>query len=289
LQAATWRSSTHEIVVVDNGSSDGTVSMLARDCPDVVVLANQQNMGFCKAGNQGARRATGRHLLFLNDDTLIVGDAVAQLVEWLDDHPKAGSIGSRLLNTDGSDQFSSGRRFTTPSAALFGRRSPLTRLFPGAPWARAYLLSNLVDSAAPYEVDWLSAAAMMVRRDAFDAAGGLVEDFYYFHEQIFFKRLKQAGFEVYLHPQSTIVHHEGAGSGVRTRRVRRRHIQAFHQAAWRWYCLHHDLGLYHPLRGLAAAMLTVRAGALIAADALKREKPADAQLHAGRPEGGVAL
>jgi N-acetylglucosaminyl-diphospho-decaprenol L-rhamnosyltransferase len=263
--------------------------MLRRDDPDVVVLANAANEGFCKAGNQGARRARGRHLLFLNDDTLIIEDAVARLVEWLDDHPQAGSIGSRLLNSDGTDQFSSGRRFTTPSAALFGRRSPLTRLFPDAPWARSYLMSDLIDSSAPYEVDWLSAAAMMVRRDAFEAVGGLAEDYYYFHEQIFFKRLKDARFGVFLDPQSKIIHHEGVGSGVRTRRVRRRHIQAFHQAAWRWYCEHHDLGPYHPTRAAAALLLSARACVLIAADTLKRDTRAAVQLQAGRPEGGVAL
>jgi N-acetylglucosaminyl-diphospho-decaprenol L-rhamnosyltransferase len=289
LRAAAWRAVTYEIVVVDNGSSDGTLDMLGRDDPDVVVLANAVNEGFCKAGNQGARRARGRHLLFLNDDTLILGDAVTRLVEWLDDHPQAGAIGSRLLNSDGTDQFSSGRRFTTPSAALFGRRSPLTRLFPDAPWARSYLMSDRIDSRAPYEVDWLSAAAMMVRRDAFEAAGGLAEDYYYFHEQIFFKRLKDASFGVFLDPESKIIHHEGVGSGVRTRRVRRRHIQAFHQAAWRWYCDHHNLGPYHPVRAVAALLLSARACALIAADMLKRDTGAAVQLQAGRPEGGVAL
>lgn len=290
LRAAVWRTLTYEIVVVDNGSSDGTLDMLQRDDAGVVVLANFTNVGFCKAGNQGARVARGRHLLFLNDDTLMVGDAIAALVEWLDTHARAGSIGSRLLNTDGSDQFSSGRRFTTPSAAVFGRRSPLTRLFPRTPWARAYLLSDLIDSAEPYEVDWLSAAAMMVRRDAFDAAGGLAEDFYYFHEQVFFKRVKDAGFTVYLHPQSKIVHHEGAGSGVRTRRVRRRHIEAFHRAAWQWYCAHHNLGPSHPVRLVAGALLWARARTLILADAvMKRDAPAAAQLQTGRPEGGVAL
>ena len=289
IHAAVWRGVTYEIVVVDNGSTDGTVAMLKAEYPEVIVVANPTNVGYCKAGNQGADVSSGRHLLFLNDDTLMIDDAIAALVEWADAHD-AAMIGSRLLNTDGTDQFSSGRSFTTPAAAIFGRKSVLTRLFPNAPWARNYLLSDRIDDNEPYEVDWLSAAAMMVRRDWFEMAGRLAEDFYYFHEQGFCARLKQAGGRVYLHPQSKIIHHEGAGSGVRTRRVRRRHITAFHAAAFRWFCLHHGLGPLHPVRYVAAALLWGRAACLVTLETLKPEPAAaTAQVEAGRPEGGVAI
>jgi GT2 family glycosyltransferase len=131
---------------------------------------------------------------------------------------------------------------------------------------------------------------MMVRRDVFEAVGGLAEDFYYFHEQVFCARVKDAGHRIYLHPQSRIVHHEGAGSGVRTRAVRRRHIKAFHSAALKWFCLHHGLRPWHPLRHVAAGALAARAWMLIALDSLKPEHEQTAQqVHGGRPEGGVAL
>lgn len=289
IHGAQWRAVTYEIIVVDNASTDGTVAMLAADFPDVRVIANDANVGFCKAGNQGAAISRGRHLLFLNDDTLMIDDAIAALVEWADAND-AEMIGSRLLNTDGTDQFSSGRSFTTPAATIFGRKSVLTRLFPNAKWARQYLLSDKVNLSQPYEVDWLSAAAMMVRRDAFDRAGGLAEDFYYFHEQVFCARLKRNGGKVYLHPQSRIIHHEHVGSGVRTGRVRRRHIMAFHAAALKWFCLHHDLGPVHPVRLFAAAALYTRALALALLDWARPEHAATAsQLKAGRPEGGVAV
>ena len=289
IYAARWRRVTFEIIVVDNASTDGTPAMLAADFPDVRVVANDSNVGYCRAGNQGAAVSRGRHLLFLNDDTLIIDDAVASIAEWADAHG-AAMIGSRLLNTDGTDQFSSGRSFTTPAATVFGRKSVLTRLFPNAPWVRRYLRTDLCNSNEPYEVDWLSAAAMMVRRDVFEQAGGLAEDFYYFHEQVFCARVKRAGGRVYLHPQSRIIHHEGVGSGVRTRRVRRRHIVAFHAAALRWFCLHHNLGPVHPVRLIAAAALWVRAGLLVAADAFKTEQVSTmSQIQTGRPEGGVAL
>src|SRR5262249_10866081 len=157
----------YEIIVVDNGSTDGTPQMLAADYPEVRLVANRGNAGYCRAGNQGAAIARGRHLMFLNDDTLMIDDALAALVEWADANG-AAMIGSPWLNPVAPDQLSSGRRFTTPAAAFFGRKSALTRLFPHAPWARAYLMSDRLDSDQPYEVDWLSAAAMMVRRDVFD-------------------------------------------------------------------------------------------------------------------------
>jgi hypothetical protein len=107
---------------------------------------------------------------------------------------------------------------------------------------------------------------------------------------VFCARGKKAGGRIFRHPQSRISHHEGVGSGVRTRRIRRRHIVAFHSAAYRWFCEHHGFGPMHPVRLATAAGLTVRAACLMAIDALKPEQPSTtAQLDSGRPEGGVAL
>jgi N-acetylglucosaminyl-diphospho-decaprenol L-rhamnosyltransferase len=290
LRNAEWRKVSYEILVVDNGSRDGAPEMVRQDFPWVTLIANEYNAGYCPAGNQGAHAARGRYLLFLNDDILILADALPRLVEFMDSRPRVGMIGSRLLNADGSDQFSSGRTFPTPMNALFGRKSILTRIFPRAPWAKGYLLSHLVDSAEPYQVDWLSAAAMMVRSELFQQLGGLAEDFYYFHEMVFCKRVQRAGYEVYLDPQSKIIHYEGVGSGVRTKRVRRKHIVSFHDAAFRWFYQHHAIGAYNPLRLFIAAVLWGRAGFLITADTLKPSSRKQAEeLQAGRPEGGVAL
>jgi hypothetical protein len=284
LQQASWRNVTYEIIVADNGSTDGTLELLAEGYPNVRLLAIGRNIGFCPAGNLAAREAAGRFLLFLNDDILVRDDAIARLVEWMDAHPGAGMIGSRLLNLDGTDQFSSGRTYPSPVNALFGRKSVLTRLFPNAHWARKYLLSDRVNSTEPYPVDWVSAAAMMVRREAFEKSGGLAEDFYYFHEMVICSRCQKAGYTVWLHPQSKIVHYEGAGSGVRTRRVRRKHIDGFHRAAYRWYCLHRGFGRLHPMRLAVAAVLAARAAALIVVDSLRPGPRAG-----DRPEGGTAI
>lgn len=289
LAQSEWRGVTREVIVVDNGSTDGSLELLRASYPDVRVLANGRNVGFCPAGNQGAGAARGRYLLFLNDDIIIKDDAIAKLVEWMDQHSEAGMIGSRLLNIDGTDQFSSGRTFPSPMNAIFGRKSVLTRWFPRARWARGYLLSDRVNATEPYSVDWISAAAMMARADVFHQIGGLAEDFYYFHEMIICKRCLDAGYSVWLDPRSKIIHYEGAGSGVRTRQVRRKHIERFHLAAYRWYCMHNGIGRLNPARAIIAGVLAARAAILIAADGLKGAPVQAMQETQNRPEGGVAL
>ena len=290
LRETEWRNVSCEIIVVDNASSDGTQEMVRTEFPWVKLIANDRNVGYCPAGNQGAQVARGRYLLFLNDDILILDDALPRLVEFMAAQRKVGMIGSRLLNADGTDQFSSGRTFPTPMNALFGRKSFLTRVFPRARWAQKYLLSHRVNEETAYQVDWLSAAAMMVRGDLFRQLGGLAEDFYYFHEMVFCKRVQDAGYQVYLDPKSRILHYEGAGSGVRTKRVRRKHILAFHAAAIRWFCRHHHIGARSPLRPLITALLWSRAALLVCIDALQPNgRRATQELQAGRPEGGVAL
>jgi GT2 family glycosyltransferase len=288
IREAEWRGNTFEIIVADNGSTDGTVEMLRSDYHDVRVVANTRNVGYCKAGNEAAEIARGRYFLFLNDDILIIDDALAKLVEFMNRTRNAGMVGSRLLNLDGTDQFSSGRAFTSPMNALFSRKSPLTKLFPSAPWVKNYLLWDRITGTEPYEVDWISAAAMMVRREAFESAGKLVEEFYYFHEQIICKRMQQAGFKNYLHPQSKIIHYEGMGSGRRTRRIRRMHIQRFHSAAFKWYCLHNKIGPWSPRRLIVGVLLMLRASVAVLWEMLKVERP-QPKPSVDRPEGGIPL
>jgi N-acetylglucosaminyl-diphospho-decaprenol L-rhamnosyltransferase len=288
IKNSIWRKTTYEIIVVDNGSTDGTLDILASEHHDVQVIANRSNVGFCKAGNQGSEISRGRYVMFLNDDILILDDAFPLLIEFMDAHSNVGMVGSRLLNIDGTDQFSSGRAFPSPLNAVFGRKSVLTRLFPNAPPARRYLLSPQVLGTEPYEVDWLSAAAMLIRREAFYEVKGLAEDFYYFHEMIICDRVQRAGHTVYLHPLSKILHYEGAGSGVRTRRIRTAHVKRFHIAAYRWFCLHHRISKHNPVRLLIGGALAVRAGFLIAVETMRAETEATTkEIRIGRPEGGI--
>lgn len=266
LLAAQWRDCTYELIYVDNGSRDNTRAMLA-EFPQVRTIFNDRNLGFCKAGNQAAAIADSRYLFFLNDDTLVIGDAICLLKEFLDSTPEAAVAGSRLLYPDMSEQWS-GRRFATPLNAIFGRRSLLSRMFPEAAPVRAYVYKDEVRAGVPFVVDWVSAAAMMVRREAFDRAGGLVEDYYYFHESVFCDRIHKAGGKNYLLPQSKIIHYEGKGSGPRPLASRIWHVKNFHIGAYRFYCEYHGLTPLDPRRYFAAALMSVRALLMVVAHSI---------------------
>jgi N-acetylglucosaminyl-diphospho-decaprenol L-rhamnosyltransferase len=268
LAAAEWRGYSWEVVYVDNGSKDGTPAMVAEQFPEVVVVANRSNLGFCKAANQGARRANGRHFYFLNDDTIVKDDAISLLIEYADAHPEVGTVGSRLVYPDGTEQFS-GRRFPALVNGVWGRRSLLTRLFPDAPWVKKYLCADQLNGSEPFAVDWVSAAGQIVRREVFERVGGFAEDYYYWHEAVFCDRISAAGNQVLLHPRSTVVHFEGKGSGPRPFKTQRFHIVDFHWGAFRCYCEHYRLRWWHPLRGVAATALATRAGCLLAVSAVR--------------------
>jgi len=258
LEKAQWRGITYDCIYIDNGSTDGSARMMAEQFPWVRLVENPSNVGYCPAANQGARLSRARYLYLLNDDTLVLDDAIALLVETMDLTPQCGTIGSRLLYPDGTEQWS-GRRFPTLLYSLFGRKSAIAARFPNFKPVREYLCKDQLAAGEPFEVDWVSAAGQIVRREAFDQVGGLAEDYYYWHETVFCDRLKAAGYSVMLHPGSKVIHYEGMGSGPRPYPVQRFHIINFNQGAYRCYCEHYKLGFWSIRRFAAAAMLAGRA------------------------------
>lgn len=265
VQAAQWPACTYEVIYVDNGSRDDSVARVRELYPHVPLIANPENRGYCPAANQGARIAKGDYFFFLNDDTIVLDDAIARALRTLKARPDAGVVGSRLLNLDRTDQWS-GRRFPTLWSAFLGRRSWLTRFMPQAAPVADYLCKKEVAAGVPFEADWVSAAAMMVSATDHWAIGGFAEDYYYWHEAVYCDRMRDAGRKVVLDPQSQIVHYEGKGSGKRTYPVLRWHIRDFHRGAFRCFCEHYGLSRFNPLSWLVGAALTTRASLLLAAN-----------------------
>jgi GT2 family glycosyltransferase len=270
-----WGEYTYEIIYVDNASSDRTRAMLESRFPDVRTIFNSVNVGFCKAANQGFRIANSRFLFFLNDDTVVLKGAIRQLAEFLESSSEAAVVGSRLFYPDMNEQWS-GRRFPTLWNGLFGRRSILSRAFPNAKAVRRYLCKDQLAGNLPFQVDWVSAAAMMFRSEVFRLIGGFAEDYYYFHECMICARLRKLGYRTFLHPNSKVIHYEGSGSGPRPLNVQSWHIVNFHRGALRFYCEQENLSLFSPRRFFAIAAIFLRGAALMIAKtvcSLRAAKP----------------
>jgi N-acetylglucosaminyl-diphospho-decaprenol L-rhamnosyltransferase len=253
--------------VVDNGSNDGTVEAVKARGDGTRVIDMGSNTGFAVANNAGMARGTGRYVLVLNPDTVVSPGALRTLVEFADRHRGAGVVAPRLLNADGTRQLT-GRAFPTPAAGLFGRRSLLTRWFPNNRWSRAFLAEREhVEDGRPFEVDWVSGAAMLVPRSVHAETAGFDEDFFlYWEDTDWCRRIKDAGYSVWCVPAATVVHDEG---GTRNHAWSARLIRAFHRGAYRYWAKHHAPQWWHPLRWTAAVLLSVRAAALILASYLR--------------------
>ena len=192
-----------EVIVVDNASQDDSVAVLQREFPQVVILRNQQNRGFAAANNQAFAVAQGRHVLLLNNDTLVLPGAFQKSVKYMDDHPRVGALGCRVEFPDRSFQTSCSR-FTNLLELFMIRLLPLgsvcnERLNLGRYWGRQF--------ADTMEVDVVAGCFMLVRRKVITNVGGFDEDFFmYGEDEEWCSRIKGAGWRIVYFPAATIIH-----------------------------------------------------------------------------------
>jgi GT2 family glycosyltransferase len=204
----------YEIIVVDSASFDGCEEMLQQFYPHVRFIQSEENVGFARANNLGAKEARGHVLLFLNPDTEVHGGAIADLYCRISELERVGVIGCRLLNSDGSLQTSC----VQPIPTIFNQvldAELLQRWFPKIGfWTSARMFEGMV-AAVPVEA--VSGACMMMLRDVFDRVRGFSTDYFMYAEDVdLCWKTRAAGFANYYVPEAEIVHH-GGGSTQRGR------------------------------------------------------------------------
>jgi|SRR3989339_163492 len=180
--------STHkisfEVIVSDNGSTDGSQEMIRHNFPKAKLLENHANLGFIKASNLGLKIAAGRYQMLLNDDTIVKDKALDTLVDFMDTHPDAGACGAKLLNIDGSIQHQGG---------LLGKRFWLSK--------------------TPTTVDFVIGATLMVRKEVIEKVGVMDENLYFYNDDLdWCLSIRKAGWKIYFVPEAEIIHYGGYSS-----------------------------------------------------------------------------
>jgi GT2 family glycosyltransferase len=191
-----------EAIVMDNGSSDDTPSVLPARFPQVRYLRSEGNLGFARAVNHAARQATGKWLALLNSDARLEPHALAQAVAWLDAHPDCAVVAAQLFNPDGSRQ-NSIANFPTLATELLNK-SLLRRLCPRRYPGKEHRF------AGPTNVETVVGAFMLIRKDSWDALGGLDERYFFFFEETdFCLRVHRLGKQVTHLPGVGVRHDQG--------------------------------------------------------------------------------
>lgn len=257
-----------EILVIDNGSQDGTVAKLEQLFPKVRIIANQDNIGHTRGANLGFRAANGQEILLLDHDTELAPDAIGILMRFLDLHPDVDVIAPRTYNSDGTVQ-ESARNFPSPMAGIFGRQSLFARVFPGNPFSKRYLKRDFLAAVEPFQVDSVASSCMLIRKSVIDRFGVWDESFPgYFVETDWCFSLKQGGAKIFCVPAAGVVHHEG-NSHARKRSPRR--IVMFHLGALHFYKKNHTSGWLDPRSWIAATALGLRMVLLLVVNAFKSD------------------
>ena len=262
-QASGVRQQETEVFVVDNASSDGSAAMVRERFPWVRLITSPENLGFAAGNNLALRQATGKQILLLNPDTVVVEGALARLWHLLAAHPTAGIAGAQLLNADGSQQMSYG---VFPS--LWSELPVINRrLHP----VRGTVQIDARDGSLTVQaVDWVSGACLMIKREVVEAIGPLDESFWLYTEETdWCYRARAASWDVLFVPQAQVYHLARAAS-------RQRFVSTmlhFYQSRVRFVRKHHG-----PIQAaLVKDVLRVKA-------ALWQRRPSRSPLHGAYPD-----
>ena len=224
-----------DLILVDNGSYDGSVSIVRKNFPSVRVIENDSNLGFAKGVNIGLRESHGDYILLLNPDTVIEEKTLSVLTAYMEEHPIVGICGPKILNADGSLQLACKRSFPTPWVAL-PKLVGLSKLFPGGTWTGRYNLTYL-DSDERHSVEAISGSFMFMSNRVLEKVGQLDERFFMFGEDLdYCYRIKKRGYDIVYNPISSIIHYKGESAKTAPYDM----IHIFYTAFYQFYNKHSE-------------------------------------------------
>lgn len=196
----------YEIIVVDNASGDESVELIEDEFPQVKLIANKKNLGFPKAVNQGILASEGKYILVLNPDITVLPNSIDKMFQYLEKNKSIAVLAPKLINPNGSVQYSCFSTFPTPQIVLyrrtflgkFPRASKIIDDFRMADW----------DHSQKREVAWVLGSCMMVRKSAIDQIGLMDERFFMYMEDVdWCRRFWQKGWKIYYYPEAQMVHY----------------------------------------------------------------------------------
>ena len=215
------------VVVADNGSTDGSAQAVSERYPAAKWAATGANLGYGGAANVGAALASGDYLLVCNADVVVEEGAVGALRQVLDTNPQVAVVGPRIVDAAG-ELYPSARRFPDLLEAL--GHGIVGQFWPGNPFSRRYRMTDW-DHAGRRQVDWVSGACFLARREAWDAVGGFDTSFFMYMEDVdLCWRLRGTGWEIAYEPAAQITHIQGVSADRHPYRM----LFAHHVSMWRF-------------------------------------------------------
>ena len=257
-----------EVIVVDNGSTDGSLELLRDQYPFVQLIQNHSNLGYTAPMNQGLRAGRGKYLVQLNPDTIVHPGAFLAIYNWLEAHPEVGICSPKVLNRDGSLQ-SQCRRSAARPWDVISYFSGLWKLFPRSPFFGRYLLSYRGDDET-FEVEAVSGSCMFIRRAVTEQIGFLDEAFFAYQEDTdFCVRARLAGWKVYFYPGGQVTHFGGQGGSTHQAT---RAIYQWHRSYLIYYRKHLAPHYFFLVNWLMYAGMLLKLSLALLSNALRKEK-----------------